>query len=432
MFKNKFKVIMSILFAITLCACVLIPTKTFAATGTQPVYVALGDSIPAGYGLSSQNEAYPTLLGNDINYKVLNLAKSGDTTSDLLSKLKTSSFKSKLASASLVTISIGGNDLMHSAENIMTLLYGSEEAINEVFKNSMANLETIVSTVLSLVPSNCIVLFENIYNPYLSFGYMGQLVGQRIERENGQIKSVCDKSRIIYVDVTSMNGHEEYFNTGKGTTFIELFDCHPTKEGHNVLFNLLRDAFYSNGGKKYEPVSTSIISTTESTSKITYVTVIESTSYIESISYSELITSYSEITDAVTESVSIETTNETTTTETTTETTSEIKTETEVKESTYPVETTQLIPISTEKQSTFETTQLPESTIETTAEKTDVVTSKEQVETTTSIETSSNSSEGKVNVWLVILCLFGGAAVLVGAYFLMYHFFKYILMKRKD
>jgi hypothetical protein len=261
---------------------------------------------------------------------------------------------------------------------------------------------------------------------------MGQLVGQRIERENGQIKSVCDKSRIIYVDVTSMNGHEEYFNTGKGTTFIELIDCHPTKEGHNVLFNLLRDAFYSNGGKKYEPVSTSIISTTESTSKITYVTVIESTSYIESISYSELITSYTETTDAVTESVSIETTNEITTTETTTETTSEIKTETEVKESTYPVETTQLIPISTEKQSTFETTQLPESTIETTAGKTDVVTSKEQVETTTSIETSSNSSEGKVNVWLVILCLLGGAAVLVGAYFLMYHFFKYILMKRKD
>ena len=267
--NNKSKVILSILFAVVLCAGVLFPNITLAAD-TRPSYVALGDSIPAGYGLSTTADAYPALVGKEINYLVSNLAESGDTTSDLISKLKTATYKNKLSKASLVTISIGGNDLMGSLDNILTLLYGEAAVVDGIYAKSLANLRTICSLVLSSVPSNCIILFENIYNPYESMGSIGKTIGDRIERQNQQIKTVCDERKgITFVDVTSMNGNPDNFNAGKGSTLMEMIDCHPTKAGHRVLADLIKAGFYNAGGKNYVQPETTTTAKIETTSVYT-------------------------------------------------------------------------------------------------------------------------------------------------------------------
>ena len=432
--NNKSKVILSILFAVILCAGVLFPNITLAAD-TRPSYVALGDSIPAGYGLSTTADAYPALVGKEINYLVSNLAESGDTTSDLISKLKTATYKNKLSKASLVTISIGGNDLMGSLDNILTLLYGEADVVDGIYAKSLANLRTICSLVLSSVPSNCIILFENIYNPYESMGSIGKTIGDRIERQNQQIKTVCDERKgITFVDVTSMNGNPDNFNAGKGSTLMEMIDCHPTKAGHRVLADLIKAGFYNAGGKNYVQPETTTTVKKETTSVYTTEPPVY-TSHYETVEVSTSIVQTYEVTSVTaTETTEL-------TTEITTETTTEAVTSTEETTTKNLVETSTEGAVSTTHEATTEAPVYisTEHHIEetTAASKTEVTESESaegttEKETTTLKETEKTDEKGKVKVWVVIVCLVGGAAVLVGAYFLMYNIFKYILMKRKD
>ena len=432
--NNKSKVILSILFAVILCAGVLFPNITLAAD-TRPSYVALGDSIPAGYGLSTTADAYPALVGKEINYLVSNLAESGDTTSDLISKLKTATYKNKLSKASFVTISIGGNDLMGSLDNILTLLYGEADVVDGIYAKSLANLRTICSLVLSSVPSNCIILFENIYNPYESMGSIGKTIGDRIERQNQQIKTVCDERKgITFVDVTSMNGNPDNFNAGKGSTLMEMIDCHPTKAGHRVLADLIKAGFYKAGGKNYVQPETTTTVKKETTSVYTTEPPVY-TSHYETVEVSTSIVQTYEVTSVTaTETTEL-------TTEITTETTTEAVTSTEETTTKNLVETSTEGAVSTTHEATTEAPVYisTEHHIEetTAASKTEVTESESaegttEKETTTLKETEKTDEKGKVKVWVVIVCLVGGAAVLVGAYFLMYNIFKYILMKRKD
>ena len=435
--NNKSKVILSILFAVILCAVVLFPNITLAAD-TRPSYVALGDSIPAGYGLSTTADAYPALVGKEINYLVSNLAESGDTTSDLISKLKTATYKNKLSKASLVTISIGGNDLMGSLDNILTLLYGEAAVVDGIYAKSLANLRTICSLVLSSVPSNCIILFENIYNPYESMGSIGKTIGDRIQRQNQQIKTVCDERKgITFVDVTSMNGNPDNFNAGKGSTMMEIIDCHPTKAGHRGLADLIKAGFYNAGGKNYVQSETTTTAKIETTSVYTteppvytshYETVEVSTSIVQTYEVTSVTaTETTELTTEITTTEAVTETDETTTTEEIT-TTNFVETSTEGAVSTTHESTTEEpVYISTEHH-TDETT----SSSETEVTASESVENTTENETTTLKETEKTGEKGKVKVWVVIVCLVGGAAVLVGAYFLMYNIFKYILMKRKD
>lgn len=442
--KNKGKVILALLFAAALCISVLVPVKTYAA---NPVYVALGDSIPAGYGLSNTNDAYPSILAGEIHYTLYNQAHSGDTTSDLINKLKNVTDKSRLSQASLVTISIGGNDLMGSFENILTLLYGSDDVIDSIYAASIANLRTICSTILTLVPKNCIILFHNIYNPYSGMGSIGALVGQRIGRENQQIKTVCDEyPRIHYVDVTSMNSNPNNFNAGSGMTLAEMLDCHPTQQGHRVLADLIKAAFYEAGGKDNLPVTTQAVTystttvyqTTQIQTQVVYTTYIappESTSYIAPPDSTSFIT---EETTIVTTEATTEVTTEETTTTTQHLTTEEIITETTILETTRVEETVNTQELITNLETTIpiSTESSKETTIETSTDEIADVTTEQTTEITTELitesETKEQNSGGKTNVVLVIVCLVGGIAVLVGAYFLMYNIFKYLLMKRKD
>ncbi len=103
----------SITFIVAICLiATFIPMSVGAETGKS--YVSLGDSITAGYGLESVNDAFPTLLaaelGND--YTLSNKAVSGDTTTDLLAHLKKADYKQAVAAADVVTVTIGGNDLL--------------------------------------------------------------------------------------------------------------------------------------------------------------------------------------------------------------------------------------------------------------------------------------------------------------------------------
>src|SRR5665648_397521 len=92
------------------------------------IYLALGDSITAGYGVGSIY-TFPTVYGNFLKRHnqqliVYNLGVNGLTTQGLLGQLQFNRSQRQLvAQAAVITITIGSNDLLN-------LIRNSNQAVN--------------------------------------------------------------------------------------------------------------------------------------------------------------------------------------------------------------------------------------------------------------------------------------------------------------
>lgn len=90
----------------------------FAADSTPLSYVALGDSISTGYGLEGYTAAsqspngFTYKLADAMGYELTNLAVDGNTAAGILVQLGTESVKTAVKNADVITITVGGNDLM--------------------------------------------------------------------------------------------------------------------------------------------------------------------------------------------------------------------------------------------------------------------------------------------------------------------------------
>ena len=125
----KFKKI----FSIILILCVLSPIFLFVACSgdeSEPhIYIALGDSVPSGYGLVSPTERY-TYIFYEILRKEgytevdeeINMAVEGYTTTMLLELLKgmTNEQLKLFKSARIVTLNIGGNNILTPFKDYLT------------------------------------------------------------------------------------------------------------------------------------------------------------------------------------------------------------------------------------------------------------------------------------------------------------------------
>ena len=105
------KRILSTLLALCL-ALSLLPASALAAGGEQKSYVALGDSITTGYGLD-EAQSFAEQIAEQEGYTLNDsLASDGATSTDLLEVVKSEANADTLKNADLITVTIGGNDLM--------------------------------------------------------------------------------------------------------------------------------------------------------------------------------------------------------------------------------------------------------------------------------------------------------------------------------
>lgn len=100
--------VLSVLLSLCLVLS-LLPTAAFAQGKS---YVALGDSITTGDGLAGSEQAFPEIVAEETGYDLTNLAVSGATSQDLLETLSDDRASDAVEGADLITITIGGNDLM--------------------------------------------------------------------------------------------------------------------------------------------------------------------------------------------------------------------------------------------------------------------------------------------------------------------------------
>ncbi len=101
------------MLALLLTLCMVLALPVGAAAGSM--YLALGDSISKGTDLENvETERFPALVAAELgdDYELVNLAEDGETTTSLLEKLATEDYQTAVASADIITLTIGGNDLM--------------------------------------------------------------------------------------------------------------------------------------------------------------------------------------------------------------------------------------------------------------------------------------------------------------------------------
>lgn len=318
---KKLSIILVTLVILAFISCNFTFYKFEAATGN---YVALGDSIPAGYGLSNKNERYTNLLANKVGMTQKNLAVSGHKTSDLLDVIKNQTNLGYIKNADLITISIGGNDMINSLESILSALFGSDE----IFSNCETNLNQITYYLKLHTKKDCIIIYQNIANCY-KYTSSGPIVNKAIQRLNELIAKQCDDKKVFLCDVASSleQSGDNFFATQGGDLAL---DPHPTSQGHTIIANEMYKTFvYANN--KIEKETTSVIPVVDTTSSQTTKTTIVETTIPQTIE-----TTTVEITSAQTtiETTSINTTSyiETTSETTYVDTTIYISTETTPKQ----------------------------------------------------------------------------------------------------
>lgn len=230
--------------------------------------VSLGDSIARGYGCEPE-ETYGSLLADYIDGLVMpapfqvryvNYGTDGDTAADLLEKLTgREDIRASVRAADILTISVGGNDLIHQLSDLMpaqedsaignvaklltALGQGlSESRSLEVFQQFRNDMEAILELLDTLCP-DALVLITTIPNPTTD-PVIGPLIERYLERFNDYIRTGCGRTRGIIPAVADCSRAFADYTGGESLTFTHIdwsdlrtlnLDPHPTPAGHQVM-----------------------------------------------------------------------------------------------------------------------------------------------------------------------------------------------------
>ena len=245
--------------------------------------VALGDSIPRGYGLSNPSaEAFPALFsqsleavlgGAKVNYA--NIAVDGMTTGGLLTLLQNDS--SALNGADIVVLCIGANNILGpftealndansnlsgGATNDSQALGAFMDEFNALLKSEklaadmnvgIAKAASDIPQILKLIKNrapNAIVAVMTVYSPYhgivMSIPYLGKSVNMGevsdmwVSSLNTEIrKAVAAEGCLLVETYDAFAAGADLVNAAFSLVpFKFSFDPHPTVSGHIKLANL--------------------------------------------------------------------------------------------------------------------------------------------------------------------------------------------------
>ena len=292
--------VLSVLLSLCLVLS-LLPTAAFAQGKS---YVALGDSITTGDGLAGSEQAFPEIVAEETGYDLTNLAVSGATSGDLLEVVQDEENSDILQNADLITITIGGNDLMGalyqyladeynkvndpdiSAGDVQDALAGKDgtsdlqtklmtvattvigdfadsDAATAALQNFGSNLDQIIAAIKS-ANQDVTIIVANQYNPYsyaaeeatdFIASYLAKTVANAFEagvqRLNSEVFDAGEQVELyVIADVygtfsaASDNPCNAYFTSA---TDMDL-DFHPNAYGHELIAEVINSLLAEIGG----------------------------------------------------------------------------------------------------------------------------------------------------------------------------------------
>ena len=244
-----------------------------AAAADTPSVLVLGDSISSGEGLSEGEYGYYNYIADCTGGTLTNLAKSGMMTADLIEVIDNASNRATIASADIICISIGGNDLMHAAkayfetqanegENLIDTAKrlvkegDSSKIITELTRalrsprnTAVDNYPIIAEKIRALNPDAQIV-FQTTYNPFemppeelKASGYSEDT----LKKYNSLMNYVSNNEKQLNEAMAKIEGVKvadvsaAFSGTGWLYDRILQKDVHPTPLGHVLIAATVMD-----------------------------------------------------------------------------------------------------------------------------------------------------------------------------------------------
>lgn len=196
------------------------------------LYLALGDSITAGYGVGSVF-SFPTVYGNFLrahnpDLSVHNRGVNGLTTQGLLKLLQFNrSLRHLVSLATLITITIGSNDLLYLIRNSNPSVNTSQLPI--ILANMGKTLAQAGEEIRRLNP-RAIVKVATLYNPLPAGPYT---------QYNVQVQGVIDAANAVVISWAKQYGFVVVYLDrevrGKERSLIGPDYGHPNAAGYRVI-----------------------------------------------------------------------------------------------------------------------------------------------------------------------------------------------------
>jgi len=295
MFKKYRKLISIFIATLMLSASFITATSVKAnAASSDIVYVALGDSVAFGMSATAGN-GYTELLktyldGNPMGASTVynNLSAPGFTAEDLYRQVKDKNYAQIVATADIITINIGGNNILGAVIGLVKslypdapdTLYGLNQAVNSDPSRIAAIMEKLkdpaspeskalnlaliagvssfnvyypllMKEVRALAPKAEIYV-NTLYSPVKKEQDLKLLLNPYIHSININIRSYQFRYKYKVVDVYSA-----FSLTRKNVLDFNIssypinVDIHPNNEGHRLIFNTLKLRLRTAGSKYY-------------------------------------------------------------------------------------------------------------------------------------------------------------------------------------
>lgn len=209
-------------------------------------YVAIGDSLAAGQTPERQIDAgYADLIAQELSrnqsvaFYSKNLAFPGFTTADVLDSIQTDEAKEVLASANLITVSAGANDLLRLVQNdaaqgsLTFQQVQADFALNEARKN----MDLVLAELTEQSPNAAVY----VMGYYFAYPHVrnSQKTGtaKQLDRLNAILKQSADKAGAVFVAV------DKPFGGNAVDKVPNPSDVHPNAAGYQAMANAFFDEY---------------------------------------------------------------------------------------------------------------------------------------------------------------------------------------------
>ncbi len=287
------KRLLSCLVSAAMCMSLLPAAMMPSVSAKQdPEYILmLGDSIASGYGLAEGEYRYADYLKEYLGMESIDYAKPGQTTGELLELLNNEEVQIDIPLASVICVSIGGNDLIDTVEGYLntlletynttngtsltlkeyvqtvvavddnlqtTMILKLTSLLNKAANTYKTNIQQIEASLLEQNPDAKIVV-QTVYNPINmenpvvnGVDYSSKLKQIR-KFASEQLLTLNDALQqtegLTYVDVNAAFKDTEwvYTNMDPSNGFWQM-DVHPNALGHAVIAAEILNSLGAEGG----------------------------------------------------------------------------------------------------------------------------------------------------------------------------------------
>lgn len=217
--------------------------------------VGLGDSLTHGVGDDTNSGGYVALTAADLRGTGIatvttdNFGKTGDTASQVQKRLDSQpKIQAGLKQADIITITVGGNDLMHVLQKNLFEL--KESQVTKGITQFQKRLRHLLESVQALNADAPIYLF-GIYNPfYVYFPELTAMSASVQQWNQATSKTVSEFARVHYVDIDSVltkgNGRKQPTQAAKqqlkdNPLIFSEDHFHPNNAGYQAMTAQLWD-----------------------------------------------------------------------------------------------------------------------------------------------------------------------------------------------